>query len=207
MDQSKRTFSRLPIVGSILFLLLYIIAASLYPGGCQHNPNSIGFSWVHNYWCNLLNVCAINGKLNTARPFALLGNFVLGLSMSSFYWQFPNQFPLTTATKLVIRISGIVSMILASLLFTNIDHDFLTNLTSAFGLIATLFILMVLYQNKLKLFFYAGIATLFLVLVNLLFYHSPTLILYLPLVQKFTFLFFLSWISCICLHFSSFPKK
>ncbi|HEV7621655.1 MAG TPA: hypothetical protein VGO09_07980, partial [Flavisolibacter sp.] len=52
-----------PVFGSFAFIILYIIATIYYPGGSQANNVSKGFSWVHNYWCNLLNEKAINGAL------------------------------------------------------------------------------------------------------------------------------------------------
>ena len=202
MSGSKRVCSRLPVIGSVLFILLYLIAAILYPGGYTENEHACGFSWLHNYWCNLLNAVAIDGKMNPGRPFALLGNFVLSFTMCSFYWQFPKLFQISKSTKLSIQFSGILSMCIAFLLFTSIDHDLLTNLASFFGLIATLGTLLVLYKYKQRAFFYGGIIVLFMVLLNLIFYHSPSLIVFLPLIQKITFLLFLSWISWICLYFS-----
>ena len=34
-----------PIFGILIFVVLYIVAALLYPGGSQVDKNSIGFSW------------------------------------------------------------------------------------------------------------------------------------------------------------------
>lgn len=66
-----------PILGVIIFVILYIIATLLYPGGSQIEKNAIGFSWVNNYWCNLLNESATNGQPNSAKPVAMAGMFIL----------------------------------------------------------------------------------------------------------------------------------
>ncbi|MGB5430515.1 MAG: hypothetical protein WBM94_12640, partial [Eudoraea sp.] len=60
----------LPTVGILIFIGLYIYAASLYPGGSQLDSNSLGFDWMNNYWCNLMNENGMNGLENPARPFA-----------------------------------------------------------------------------------------------------------------------------------------
>ena len=73
----KRIFVLAPLLGALIFIFLYIAATFLYPGGSDFNPLSKGFSWQHNYWCNLLNEEAINGKYNAARPIAIAGMFVL----------------------------------------------------------------------------------------------------------------------------------
>ncbi len=56
----------------------------LYPGGSQVDVNSKGFSWINNYWCNLLNENAISGQHNPGRPIALTGMAVLCFSLSFF---------------------------------------------------------------------------------------------------------------------------
>jgi len=126
-----------PFLGTILFVVLYIIATLLYPGGSQVDRNSIGFSWTNNYWCNLLNETAINGQANPAKPVAITGMFVLCLTLAFFWFLFPRHINLDRKLKLTIQISGILAVTIAFFLFTNINHDFVTNLASIFGLIAT----------------------------------------------------------------------
>jgi hypothetical protein len=83
------------------------------------------------------------------------------------------------------------------LLFTKLDHDFITNLASLFGLIAMTGTLFGLHKNGWKMLYYFGLLNLILVGVNNVLYYNKELILYLPLVQKITFASFLIWICCI----------
>ncbi|MFN7116301.1 MAG: hypothetical protein ACK4TA_05840, partial [Saprospiraceae bacterium] len=53
-----------PLVGIVLFLVLYIVAAFYYPGGSNADHSAKGFSIVHNYWCDLLAIGAKNGQIN-----------------------------------------------------------------------------------------------------------------------------------------------
>lgn len=194
---SKDFLLVLPIAGIVAFVALYILAALLYPGGSQTYPNAISYSWDHNFFCTLLNETAINGKPNTGQIFAIMSLFFLALSMTLFYWNFPKQFPLSTSLSRTIQYTGLISMILACLLFTKIDHDMITNLASLFGLMATLGTMMALYQHKKRFHFLFGLGNLLLVLLNNWCYYHADLIEYLPPIQKLSFASVLIWVIAI----------
>ena len=186
----------LPTFGTLIFVILYIIATFLYPGGSQVDKNSIGFSWINNYWCNLLNENAINGQPNSARFIALLGMFVLCLALSSFWLLFPSYTNFKNWGKLIIQISGIIAMAIGMFLFTKF-HDAIINLAGLFGLIALAGTFIGLYKNKWYGLFYLGLVNLLLIGLNNYVYYTKGLIIYLPIVQKFTFLSFLIWVCCM----------
>jgi hypothetical protein len=195
-----------PVIGSLLFVFLYVIAALLYPGGSGTNKTAIGYSWADNYWCNLLSEKAINGQINSARPVAVMAMFVLCLSLSTFWILFPALTPLKKYHKLFIQVAGIVCMLTSFLLLTRIDHDLAINISSSFGFIAMIGTLVALYQLKWKWLFALGLFDLLLVALNNYLYHSKEM-MYLPIVQKFSFLAFLVWFSLISinLYFKSTP--
>ena len=87
-------FRFLPIIGILIFVMLYLVAASLYPGGSSAFPEKDGFDWINSYWCNLTESYAINGKVNTARPYALSGVVILCISLTHFFFLFPRYFEL-----------------------------------------------------------------------------------------------------------------
>ena len=193
--------------GIILFVVLYFIATIFYPGGSQADKNSSGFSWINNYWCNLLNNKAINGLTNTAQPIALTALFILCLTLIYFWVQFPKYTNLKKSYQLTIQISGTLAMIMSFFLYTEFDHDLIINLCSFFGLFATTGTFIALYKNNWKTLFYFGLINIFLVILNNILYHNKSLILYLPLVQKFTFATFLIWICCINLKIYKLVEK
>lgn len=186
----------LPIIGALAFVNLYIIATFYYPGGSQHDSNASGFSWLHNYWCNLLNKQAINGEDNTARPIALAAMLVLCFSLAIFWYLFPIITRLNKTLRLLMQIAGGLSMVTGFFLFTS-QHDLMVNAASFFGLIATLITLIRMYQLKWNGLFRLGIFNTGLVLVNNILYYGNGLRTYLPVVQKITFICFLFWICCI----------
>ena len=196
-DKAKNILLLIPIFGTLIFVILYFIATLNYPGGSQVDKNSIGFSWTNNYWCNLLNEAAINGQKNSAKPIALTGMFVLCLTLSFFWYLFPRHTNIDKKLKLTIQISGLIAMIIAFFLFTNINHDLLTNLATSFGAIATIGTFIGLYKQKWFRLFRFGLLNILLVGLNNLCYYNKEFIIYLPVIQKISFATFLIWICLI----------
>lgn len=192
------------IIGITLFVLLYIFSAALYPGGSQADLTSEGFDWVHNYWCNLLNTEAMNGRPNPARPYAITATIVLCGSIAVFLYQFSGALELTARWQQTIRVSGLSSMACATLIFTR-WHDLMTILASMFGLVALMGVIIGLINNKMHTFLrWAGLCIL-LMGVNNYIYYSGHYLVALPLLQKLTFLVVLSWV--VALSFSVRPRQ
>ncbi len=182
--------------GTLLFVLLYILAAMRYPGGSQADAQAEGFSWIHNYWCNLLNEKAINGMPNPARPLALAGTFVLCVTFSCFWFLFPGYTHFGKRSRLVIQWSGTLSMLIALFIFSSY-HDTITYIASFFGLIAVAGTFIGLYKIKWYGLFAFGMINLLLVGLNNYLYYTKGMIIYLPVIQKVTFVTFLLWICWI----------
>ncbi|MCB0627307.1 MAG: hypothetical protein KDC43_26170, partial [Saprospiraceae bacterium] len=120
--KSPAHWALLPIAGIGLFAILFLVAAGLYPGGSQHDPQAAGFSWAHNYWCHLLNDRALNGNSNPARPVALAGMFVLCSALAVFWYLLPSALDLGRWMARTVQVSGPASMTLALFIFTSY-HD------------------------------------------------------------------------------------
>lgn len=187
----------LPVLGSFLFVILYIIAGILYPGGSETDKTSIGFSFTNNYWCNLLYKNAINGQPNTGLPFAILAMFILIITLSTFWFLFPKKLGLERYHKLIIQLTGVAAMLICFLLLSGLDHDLVINTASILGLIATTGTIFALYKAKWFWFFMYGIFNVLLVVLNNYLYHAKGMMIYLPVVQKLSFLSFLVWICLI----------
>ena len=206
-DKAKNILLLTPIFGVLFFAILYFVATLYYPGGSQVDKNSIGFSWTNNYWCNLLNETAINGQPNPAKPIALSGMFVLCLTLSFFWFLFTRHIQIDNKLKLTIKISGTIAVTIAFLLFTNINHQLVTNLASLFGFIATVGTFIGLYKTKWFGLFVFGLVNVLLVGVNNYVYYTKGLIIYLPVIQKISFATFLIWVCCIDIKLFQQPPK
>jgi len=200
LNNTKKSWLLLPVFGIAIFVLLYITATLLYPGGSQVDKNADGFSWINNYWCNLINETAMNGQHNPAKPYALTAMFVLCVSLSFFWFYFPMQISFGKLSRLIIQVSGTIAMAIAFLLFTDFNHDLVINLASIFGLIATTGTFFGLYKSKWYGLFLFGLLNLLLIGVNNYVYYTKELIIYLPVIQKISFASFLIWICSIDVH-------
>jgi hypothetical protein len=197
LNKQRNIWILVPVLGTVLYIILYLVATLLYPGGSQVDKSSIGFSWTNNYWCNLLNENAMNGQHNPAKPVAMTGMFVLCLTLAFFWFLFPKHINVGRPARLVIQISGILAMAIAFFLFTNIDHDLITDLASFFGLIATVGTFIGLYKAGWYGLFAFGLLNVLLVGLNNYLYYNKGLIIYLPIIQKISFATFLAWICSI----------
>jgi hypothetical protein len=198
MTQRNSRWALTPIGGIIVFVLLYIIATTLYPGGNQADKNAIGFSWLHNYWCNLLNDTAMNNAVNHARPVALIAMMALCVALASFWYLLAAVLPFSPLHKKILLGSGISSAIAGIFIFTPY-HDAFINISGAMAIAAFMLLMIALYKNIWLGLFYAGLFNIGLILLNNYIYYTKKGLSYLPILQKFTFLIFLGWI-CFITH-------
>ena len=195
-------------IGVVAFIVLYYLATLLYPGGSQADKTMKGFSWINNYWCNLLNETAINGEHNSARPVAMAAMLILGLSMLLFWYQLPLVLPAGKWYNSV-RFTGIVSTVVSMFIFTS-WHDRVIDISGLLGLFALLATLTGLYKKKIYGLFIMGCCALALCGVNYYMALYRSLLLHLPVVQKITFLYFLLWIfliNLLALRTIKYPKE
>jgi hypothetical protein len=201
----NNTPSLLPVYGICLFIVLYVVATLLYPGGSDDDKTIKGFSWFHNYWCELMAPDALNGMPNTARPVAITGLFVLAVSLSVFWYQAASLFNNRARGYWLIRYPGILSM-LCLLLFFVVPHDVALNAAGLPGVIALFGVLAGLYKKKLFRLLGLGILCMILCLINNYIYYSDASMYYLPVIQKITFFFFLLWFSLVAIYLAKVNK-
>lgn len=185
-----------PLLGIVLFLLLYLIAALYYPGGSDAHPTAQGFSMIHNYWCDLLAKGAKNGQPNPARPIAMAAMITLCLTLSVFWYLLPRLLNTGKHHYNIVQFSGITSMLFAIFIFTDF-HDFIINAAVFFGVLALSGTYVALYRSKSYKTLTFGIGCLFLIFLNAYIYYTGYFIITLPLLQKITFLLYLCWIMLI----------
>ncbi|RYY57440.1 MAG: hypothetical protein EOO09_02400 [Chitinophagaceae bacterium] len=197
--KNERTLNALafPLIGTVIFVLDYLVAAIQYGGGSQAFPHATRFSWRHNYWCNLLAETSINGTPNPGVVAAMAGMLVLAATMICFWMVVPGQLSISNRVRSLVRITGVLSMLTGLLLFSGV-HDTATMIASGLGVIASAGLLAGLYRSGLLIAFWMGMANLALVMLNNYFYYNPALIGLLPVLQKLTFGSFLFWICRIC---------
>jgi len=187
----------IPILGSILFVVLYIIATLYYPGGSNLDSQAVGFHWDTNYWCDLTSTIAKNGEPNSAQPIALTAMIILAASLSVFWLVAPKIFPTLRKLYIFIPIFGIGAMIASCFIFTHF-HDLMMNIGSIMGFAAIVILLFGLFTFHFYKLFWGAIGCLILIGINNFIYYTHYLIDYLPIVQKLSFCFILVWMSSYC---------
>ena len=123
---------------------------------------------------------------------------VLCFTLAVFWVLFPSYIVAGKRVGTVIRVSGILAMSTAFLIFSKFSHDTIINLASTFGVLATSGTLIALYKTRHYWLFAFGLSTIVLVGLNNYFYYGGGGIEYLPVVQKITFVAYLFWVCGIC---------
>jgi hypothetical protein len=182
----------IPLLGMALFVFCYFIAAGLYPGGSWNNPGQLGFSWSHNYLCDLLDTRAVNGMLNTGRHWARVALAFLSLGLLVLWYQLPSLVRAPVWYMYLLRFSGLAA--LGTMVFLREDtHDLTVYVAGAFGLLALSLLLTGLWRQGLRSLALFGGWCLGIFLVNYAIYETGRFLQALPLIQKITFSSFLLW--------------
>ena len=185
----------MPLVGLLIFVLLYLISTLLYPGGSTYDPSTAGFDWLQNYWCDLTCLVAKNGAPNTARPVALAAMIILCSSLAVFWFILPTLFQNKPQYQ-VIRYTGILSMAIAVFMFTGY-HDTVIHLGGLLAGVALVLTFVGLYEHSYYRLFWSGLCCLVLILFNYFIYETGTWLTLLPIVQKITFGIVAVWVCVV----------
>jgi hypothetical protein len=180
------------LISVIASAVLLFVATTFYPGGSQHDAQSVGYDWQNNYLSNLFAKKAINGMYNSSRPWAIGGMFFLSLGFALFFIQFSKRISSKTAAK-IIRYAGVASMIFAFLAVTPY-HDEVVTKASSLALVSMFCITVFVFKTRLHFFKVFCVASLLLTYSCNYVYHTKNYIAYLPIMQKFDLLLAVIWI-------------
>ncbi|MEZ4811144.1 MAG: hypothetical protein R2819_12355 [Allomuricauda sp.] len=196
IQKVNRFLFLLPLLGLALFVLFYVMAALQYPGGSRIHPNETGFSFWNNYLCDLLDIETINGLPNPARDYSRVALFVLCSGLILFWYYVPRLFGEKNGNGMAIRATGMGSMFI-TLFMTNSNHDMVVRLAGIFGVVALVLLMIQLLRAAHVVFFRFGLFCLLVFLVNYYIYETNIYIEALPVIQKITFISFLSWFALL----------
>jgi hypothetical protein len=183
-------------MGISLFALFFILAASNYPGGSNLNPNSIGYNWSENYWCELLGTYSKNHSINSAQPFAMAGMISLTLGMYAFWLGIAQCLFKQGLKRNFVRYTGIISMTFSSFIFTKY-HDIFIGIAVVSGLVAFIIVIEATRKKKMYLAYLWGYIFISLIIANCFIYITDIGETGLAMLQKLTFILTLSWILYI----------
>lgn len=182
----------IPSIGIMVYCVLYVYASTLYPGGTKFDFSTEGFSWMHNYWCDILDAYARNGAYNPARPFGILANIILCGSLAYLFYDYGHRFIDKIFWRKVVQYCGIFSMILSCLIFTPLHNSIIIS-ASLFGIFAMTGLLLDIFFEGQFILKIGGAFAIILLLLNNGLYYSEIGLRSLPIIQKISFGFTFMW--------------
>lgn len=181
-----------PFIGMGLFLIFYVIAALYYPGGSNADANQIGFSFLDNYLCDLLDNYAINGNENNAKIPSRIAFGFLCFTLLFIWYHIPRLFKTRNFNHHFIRVCGILSMLTAMFIASG-THDTVVYIAGIVGIVAFMVTFMELFKEGRYKLLIMGIICLVLILLNYVIYETGINRNMLPVIQKITFIICISW--------------
>ncbi|MBT8218224.1 MAG: hypothetical protein KJP00_00255 [Bacteroidia bacterium] len=182
-----------PTISVGVFILIFLYGSRLYPGGSQAHQHDTGFSWRHNYWCDLMDSHGYNGKVNPARRISVWATLIMCLGIAVLFYQIPSDFGANEWQSLVIRGFGIGSALMASLIFTS-WHNQVIGIGSLMALIALTLVFVILYKGNYMTLFNFGIICCVVMVLNNYIYYSKNGLQHLPWIQKISIAIVLTWV-------------
>ena len=181
-----------PLLGVFAFAVLYVVAACVYPGGTRADPTLPGFSFVHNYWCDLLDATTYGGHANDARPVARAAMIVFCAGLAVLWMAAPRLFGRAERRAWVVRLAGLGSAAVIPWVGMGF-HDLAVQAAGVLGGAAFVTTLTALpaEQGFLRR---SGLGVLALIAVNYFIWETRIGIGALPLVQKVAFAAVLAWV-------------
>lgn len=181
------------LIGILIGTLLLSLATAYYPGGTYGNVESEGYSWADNYISHLLGPVAVNGKENTARPFAIFGVLFLTASFGLFFVRFSAWMKIKSAA-LVIRYLGILATIFGCITVVPSMHDIMVTVSSILTLVIFFYITIIVLKSNLQALKVLSVIFLSTFYFGAYMYFTRSFIEYMPIVQKLIFLMKIVWV-------------
>ena len=174
--------------------ILCLIAASFqYPGGSPGDSHSVGFQWTENYISDMLDYKAVNGAENSARPLAMVGVILMGLSTGLAFIRFARKVGVKKYS-LVIQYGGALVVLLAAMNIIPAWHDLAVSLSITLNLLIFFYITIVLFKSPFAVFKVLSVVFLAAFYVATFMYSTRSGLEYMPLVQKITHIIQIAWI-------------
>lgn len=174
-----------------LFLLLHLAAALLYPGGNFLQPGAGDYSLMRNFWCDLMEREAWNGRPNPGRPFALASLAALALAIVGHWTHLGLGRFRPGRPRWLHFVLGLLA--LAAFVRIPVDHDLAVKGGILLGSLAFLW----LVGRQVTNAHWGGATCAFsiwlLLIANFAVWETGRLIAWLPMLQKVTIILVAVW--------------
>ncbi len=175
--------------------LLFLVAASKYPGGTSESAGSVGYSWAHNFLSALFQPRALNGAPNLARPIAILATAVLCVGLAALFAILSRRIESRPHGK-TIQIGGIGAAVYSLLVVTPM-HNLMVDIGLLFSVATLLAGAHLLYVQGRSFLLGWGLTAVALTLASAVMYFGHLFYGLLPIVQKLGIVVSLGWILSV----------
>jgi hypothetical protein len=183
------------LLSSLFFLITMVFSQFLF----YIDEANATFLHGKNFWdlyiCDVLGTYKHNNEGITSKFLASVGWVVFGISVSYFWNTFPRLLIMSKWTAHFITILGTIAPLILLMLIFKFNHLWVVVSGFIFGISTSLFVLFALFKAGYHQFFYFGLLTDMFLMSNMFVFSTHVMIEYLPIIQKVTFIIFLSWIS------------
>jgi hypothetical protein len=181
------------LIGIALSISCLMVASLYYPGGSPKDSRSVGFRWTENYISDMLDYKAVNGADNTARPLAVAGVLLMGLSTGFAFVRFARKVGVKKYST-VIQYGGLLLILFSALGVIPPLHDLSVTLGIFLNLLVFFYVMIVLIKSPLPVFKVLSVVFLAGFYGASYMYGTKTGLEYMPLVQKITHTVQIIWI-------------
>lgn len=181
------------LIGFILSVGFLLLASLNYPGGSPKDPQSVGYSWTENYISDMLEYKAVNGAENPARPFAVTGSVLMGLASGLGFLRFSRKIA-SKQLSVVIKYGGLILTISSFLVTVPALHNIMVNMGIVVNLLVFFYITVTLLKSRLTILKILSVVFLVSFYGAGFMFSTRSGLEYMPLVQKITHIFQLTWI-------------
>jgi hypothetical protein len=185
-------------MGMSFFLLCFLLAAGYYPGGSWADPGQVGFSWRHNYLCDLLDTRAVNGQLNRGRYWARIALGLLCAGLLYLWYYLPRIIGGPSWNRRVLRITGMAALGTTFFLSAG-THDLTLRFAGLFATVTLASAIFGLWKDGEYGLSLLGAWCLAVFLLNYAMYETGSYLGALPVIQKITFSCFFLWLGWLTL--------
>jgi hypothetical protein len=195
----------LPCVFLLGFFVFHFISAAYWPGGNKWDRSAEGYSWISNYYCDLLRHTAHNGMPNPGRPFIMASLVCLVTSFLSFWINLVNFWFFSRKHKYLSNLFGL--LVVGSFALLPVYHDPAVTSAMLLGWIGFAFLLFLFYIKKEYGSLLISILLLITASLNYIVWYTEIMLVTLPLLQRIAFLVFAVWIGFLSVKVIQYNRK
>lgn len=184
----------LPLIGFLLYVLLFIAAALVYDGGTQFDFCRTTFDWFHNYWCDLMNEYNFRNEPNNSRSVAIVAWIILCLSCLIYMHRVIPIFQLEKKFETILKVCSVFAFIIGSLAFTK-HHDIIVAVSFTFGFVLVTGLIIGLLKSELEVYKWTFLVPVVLLSASFYMFFTDSGLHWLGFIQKLALLSTFIWLA------------